>query len=176
MPRENRMREQLVPSFYYMSQNLASQHLEPVIRKIFEEGRCGEYYLVDLEVSPTNRIVVYIDGDEGVSLDACKQISRVLESVLDEEPSLGGIYELEVSSPGVNRSLKFPRQYLKHLGRTLRIELLDGRKMEGKLINTGHDSISVDLKPANKKSKPESKEIPYDQIKEAYVTVQFGKK
>ena len=59
------MREQLVPSFYYMSQNLASQHLEPVIRQIFEEGRCGEYYLVDLEVTPANRIVVYIDGDEG---------------------------------------------------------------------------------------------------------------
>lgn len=170
------MREQLVPSFYYMSQTLGLHHLEPLIRKAFEEGRCGEYYMVDLEVSPSKKIVVYIDGDEGVSLEACTQISRVLESLLDEEPSLGGVYELEVSSPGVSRPLKFPRQYLKHVGRTLRIELTDGTKIEGQLINTGHESISVEIKSPDKKVKPELHEIPYDQIKEAYVTVQFGKK
>lgn len=170
------MREQLVPSFYYMSQTLGLHHLEPLIRKAFEEGRCGEYYMVDLEVSPSKRIVVYIDGDEGVSLEACTQISRVLESVLDEEPSLGGVYELEVSSPGVSRPLKFPRQYLKHVGRTLRIELTDGTKIEGQLINTGHETISVEIKSPDKKVKPELREIPYDQIREAYVTVQFGKK
>ena len=176
MQRENRMREQLVPSFYYMSQSLAAQQLETIIRRIFEEGRCGEYYMVDIEISPSNKIVVYIDGDEGVSLDACTQISRVLESVLDEEPSLGGVYELEVSSPGVSRPLKFPRQYLKHLGRILRLEMLDGKHIEGKLMNTGHDSISMEIKPADKKMKPEIHEITFDQIKEAYVTIQFGKK
>ena len=121
-------------------------------------------------------MVVYIYGDEGVSLEACTQISRVLESVLDEEPTMGGVYELEVSSPGVNRPLKFPRQYLKHVGRTLRIELTNGTKIEGQLINTGHESISLEIKPVDKKSKPEIREIPYEQIKEAYVTVQFGKK
>lgn len=173
---EYRMREQVVPSFYYMSQTLGLHQLEPLIRRIFDEGRCGEYYMVDLEVSPANKIVVYIDGDEGVSLEACTQISRVLESVLDEEPTMGGVYELEVSSPGVNRPLKFPRQYLKHVGRTLRIELTNGTKIEGQLINTGHESISLEIKPVDKKSKPEIREIPYEQIKEAYVTVQFGKK
>ena|SRR5688572_9439227 len=157
-----------------MSLSLGVQQIEPLIRKAFEEGRCGEYYLVDLEVSPSNRIAVYIDGDEGVSLDSCKQISRVLESVLDEEPSLGGIYELEVSSPGVNRPLKFSRQYLKHVGRTLRIEKTDGSKVEGKLMNTGHESIAVEIKPTDKNGKPELHEIPFDQIKEAYVTIQFG--
>ena len=170
------MREQTVPSFYYMSQSLALHQLESLIRQTFEEGRCGEYYMVDLEVSPSNRIVVYIDGDEGVSLEACTQISRVLESVLDQEPVLGGVYVLEVSSPGVTRPLKFPRQYLKHVGRTLRVELTDGTKVEGKLMNTGHESISLEIKPNDKKGKIELREIPYEQIKEAYVTVQFGKK
>lgn len=132
--------------------------------------------MVDLEVFPSNKIVVYIDGDEGVSLDACTQISRILESVLDQEPTMGGIYELEVSSPGVSRSLRFPRQYLKHIGRTLKIELMDGSKIEGQLINTGHDTVSLEIRPTDKKSKPESREIPFEQIKEAYVTIQFGKK
>lgn len=67
-----------------MSQTSALHHLEPLIRSTFEEGRCGEYYLVDLEVSPSRKIVVYVDGDEGVSLEACTQISRILESVLDK--------------------------------------------------------------------------------------------
>jgi ribosome maturation factor RimP len=86
-----------------MSQTTATHHLESLIRSIFEEGRCGEYYLVDLETSATGHITAYIDGDEGVSLDACTQISRILEAVLDEEPTLGGVYTLEVSSPGVSR-------------------------------------------------------------------------
>jgi len=158
-----------------MSQTTALHHLEPLIRSAFEEGRCGEYYLVDLEVSPSKHIGVFVDGDEGVSLDTCTQISRILESILDLEPSLGGVYELEVSSPGVNRPLKFPRQYLKHVGRTLRVEMISGAIVEGILKNTSHDTISLELKPVDKKSQPESKEIPFDTIKEAYVTIQFGK-
>jgi ribosome maturation factor RimP len=131
---------------------------------------------VDLEISPSKKIAVFIDGDEGVSLDACTQISRVLESVLDEEPTLGGVYELEVSSPGVSRPLRFPRQYLKHMGRTLRLEMTGGAKVEGLLENTSRDSISLEIKSPEKKCVPESREIPFVLIKEAYVTVQFGKK
>ena len=159
-----------------MSQTSASNHVESLIRSTFEEGRCGEYYMVDLEISPTNRIVVYIDGDEGVSLDACTQISRVLESVLDQDQALGGLYELEVSSPGVSRPLRFPRQYLKHVGRTLQVTLTDGMVIEGQLMNTGHEVITLEVKSGDRKLKSETKEIPYDQIKEAYVIVQFGKK
>jgi ribosome maturation factor RimP len=159
-----------------MSQNTAAQHLESLIRSAFEEGRCGEYYIVDLVVAPNHHIGVFIDGDEGVSLDTCTQISRILESILDEEPTLGGIYELEVSSPGVSRPLKFLRQYLKHIGRTLKIKLITYEQIEAVLTSIGTDSIQVEIKPQDKKSLPESREIPFADIKEAYVTVQFGKK
>ncbi len=165
-----------VPSFYCMSQTTATQYLEGIIRAIFEEGRCGEYYLVDLEITPSGHIAVFIDGDEGVSLETCTRVSRVLESVLDEEPTLGGKYQLEVSSPGINRSLKFPRQYLKHVGRTLKIELISGSKIEGVLTKAGTESILLELAPKDKKSKPEVKEIPFEEMKETYVTIQFGKK
>lgn len=158
-----------------MSQNTAAQHLESLIRSAFEEGRCGEYYIVDLVVAPNHHIGVFIDGDEGVSLDTCTQISRILEAILDEEPSLGGIYELEVSSPGVSRPLKFLRQYLKHIGRTLKIKLVSYAQLEGVLMAIGTDYIHVEIKPTDKKALPELREIPFDQIKEAYVTVQFKK-
>jgi len=159
-----------------MSQNTAAQHLESLIRSAFEEGRCGEYYIVDLVVAPNHHIGVFIDGDEGVSLDTCTQISRILESILDAEPTLGGIYELEVSSPGVSRPLKFLRQYLKHIGRTLKIKLVTYEQIEAVLTSIGTDSIQVEIKPQDKKSLPVAKEIPFEEIKEAYVTVQFGKK
>lgn len=159
-----------------MSQNTAAQHLESLIRSAFEEGRCGEYYIVDLVVAPNHHIGVFIDGDEGVSLDTCTQISRILESILDAEPTLGGIYELEVSSPGVSRPLKFLRQYLKHVGRTLKIKLITYEQIEAVLKSIGTDSIQVEIKPQDKKSLPEAREIPFAEIKEAYVTVQFGKK
>ena len=159
-----------------MAQTTTSSHLESLIRTVFEEGRCGEYYLVDLEISPSGKMVVYVDGDEGVSLDACTQISRILESVLDQEPTLGGVYELEVSSPGVNRPLRFPRQYLKHIGRTLRIEFYTGERLEGKLTATTHEAITIEIPAKDKKSQPESRDINYEDIKGAFVTVQFGKK
>lgn len=159
-----------------MSQNTAAHHLESLIRSAFEEGRCGEYYIVDLVVAPNHHIGVFIDGDEGVSLDTCTQISRILESILDAEPTLGGIYELEVSSPGVSRPLKFLRQYLKHIGRTLKIKLVTYEQIEAVLTSIGTDSIQVEIKPQDKKSLPVAKEIPFEEIKEAYVTVQFGKK
>ncbi len=159
-----------------MSQNTAAQHLESLIRSAFEEGRCGEYYIVDLVVAPNHHIGVFIDGDEGVSLDTCTQISRILESILDAEPTLGGIYELEVSSPGVSRPLKFLRQYLKHVGRTLKIKLVTYEQIEAVLVSIGTDSIQIEIKPQDKKSLPEAREIPFEEIKEAYVTVQFGKK
>ena len=159
-----------------MSQNTAAQHLESLIRSAFEEGRCGEYYIVDLVVAPNHHIGVFIDGDEGVSLDTCTQISRILESILDAEPTLGGIYELEVSFPGVSRPLKFLRQYLKHVGRTLKIKLISYEQIEAVLTSIGTDSIQVEIKPQDKKSLPEAREIPFEEIKEAFVTVQFGKK
>jgi ribosome maturation factor RimP len=100
----------------------------------------------------------------------------VLESVLDQEPTLGGIYTLEVSSPGVSRPLKFPRQYLKHIGRTLRVELVNGDKVEGELKTTNHDTITLEVAPKEKKGKPELREIAFAEIDEAYVTVSFNKK
>ena len=170
------MREQTVPSFYYMSQSNALSHLEGIIRNAFDEGLCGDYYLVEIETSPNKRIAVYIDGDEGVSLDNCTRISRTLESLLDADPSLGDEYVLEVSSPGVSRPLKFLRQYAKHTGRTLQVTLTDGSKIEGKLTHTGATTITLDVKSQAKQKTENLKEIPFNEIKEAYVTVSFGKK
>jgi ribosome maturation factor RimP len=164
-----------VPSFYCMSSNTAAPHIESLIHAIFKEGRCGDFYIVDIEIKGNNQIVVYVDGDEGLSLENCKQISRTIESVLDEEQTLGGIYGLEISSPGVNRPLKFLRQYIKHIGRLLQIKMLDGTEVEGLLKECVANGVLIEITPKEKKGVPEVKEILFDDIQETYVKVQFGK-
>lgn len=158
-----------------MSQAIARQQVEKLIHEAFAEGRCGEYYMVDIETTPTGNVSVFVDGDEGVTLDACVQISRILQEILDQNPDIDGTYALEVSSPGVNRSLRFLRQYLKHIGRPLKITFQDGNELEGDLKEVGHETILVEVKPEEKKAKPVMHEIPFDSIKTAYVQVRFGK-
>lgn len=158
-----------------MTQTQVQHQLETLIRAAFAEGRCGAYYLVDLEISPSGRVAAYVDGDEGVSLDACAQVSRTLQAVLDAEPGLETLYALEVSSPGVSRPLKFLRQYPKHIGRSLRVELTDDRKIEGTLKATGPNEVILEVAPRQKKTAPEQVRIPFDTIAAAYVLIQFGK-
>jgi hypothetical protein len=62
------------------------------------------------------------------------------------------------------------------VGRTLRIELWRDEKLEGKLTNTSHNGITLEIKAKEKKGKPEVKEIAFEEIREAYVVVEFGKK
>ncbi len=159
-----------------MVQSTTTTHLESLIRSAFDEGRCGDYYLVDLEVSPSHRIAVYMDGDEGVSLDVCTRVSRILEAFLDEEPTLGGVYTLEVSSPGVNRPLRFARQYAKHAGRTLQVSFDTGETIEGVLHLVTPEMITLEIKPKSKKNPSILREIPFGDIKEAYVIITFGEK
>ncbi len=158
-----------------MSLNTAESHIESLIHTVFKEGQCGDFYIVDIVISGSNQIVVYVDGDEGLSLDNCKKISRTIEAVLDEEPTLGGIYGLEISSPGVTRPLRFLRQYLKHIGRNLRIKMLDGSEEEGQLKECVANGVVIEVASKEKKGAPALKEIPFDEIKETFVQVQFGK-
>ncbi|HXB07215.1 MAG TPA: hypothetical protein VNW04_08870, partial [Puia sp.] len=72
------------------------------------------YFLVDIRIKPTNNIRVYIDGDQGISIEKCVQYNRALYKKLEE---LGifpdGDFSLEVSSPGLDEPLKLHRQYKK---------------------------------------------------------------
>lgn len=158
-----------------MPQADVKHKLEDLIRSAFDEGRCGGHFLVDLEISPSGQVSAFVDGDEGLSLDDCVRISRTLQAILDADPDVAEHYALEVSSPGVSRPLKLLRQYPKHIGRTLRLELADGRKLEGVLTAVGPDSLTLDIPGKNKKAPAERLEIPFDTVTGALVVVKFGR-
>ncbi|NND05764.1 MAG: ribosome maturation factor RimP [Saprospiraceae bacterium] len=148
--------------------------LEDRLREI--EG--GTYFLVDLDWrSSSNRLVVYLDSDEGVTLEACQAISRSLESALDVEGLLGEEYALDVSSPGLDRPLTSLRQYQKNKGRLLNIILKEGLAMKGRLSEVNEESITIEPQVRKGKQKAfswgQKKEINFSEIEKTFVEVRF---
>lgn len=116
----------------------------------------NQYFIVKISIQDPNNIFVFIDGDHGVTIEKCVQLNRVLYKKIVE----GGMYEeggfsLEVSSPGVEEPLVLPRQFVKNIGRIVTVEMLDGRKFEGRLMQADDQSIELE----EEKGKGKKKEI-----------------
>jgi ribosome maturation factor RimP len=112
-------------------------------------------------------VEVFIDGDTGVNAVACAEISRALGKTLDEGVLRDEAYSLTVSSPGIDRPLRFPRQYPKHAGRGIALEFRSGgatERFRGVLLDAGPESIRVRALP-----KGEPKEILFADIVEARI-------
>ncbi len=128
-------------------------------------------------MSATGRVELFLDADTGVDLDLCRRVSRALEERLDETQLLGETYTLEISSPGPSRPLTLPRQFPKHIGRTLEVRLVDGDPVTGVLAEATPDHLvlteQVVRRENNKKIKEELRhEVPFANL--AGATVQFS--
>ncbi len=144
-------------SLLYFS-DMANQAKETQIRELAESLLSVEnqYFIVKIAVRPINNISVYIDGDQGVTIEKCVQLNRALyKKIVEAGVCIDGEFGLEVSSPGVDEPLALPRQYIKNIGREVEVEMLDGRKIEGTLLNADEKSIEVD----EVKGKGKKKEI-----------------
>lgn len=118
-----------------------------------------EYFLVDIKVLPSKKIEVFIDGDKGIKIEKCAEVSRYLEEYLDSEQPLGEKYTLEVSSPGMSNPLKVLRQYRRRVGSEVEVLLLDGRKLSGILKSADEDKIVVEEIITDKKNKEIDRKI-----------------
>ena len=159
---------------------MLDSQLDEIIRRTFDTEVFADCQLLEIKVMKNNAIEIIADSDEGMSLEKCRSLSRTIENAIDEVQILGDDYTLEVSSPGVDRPLKFPRQYTKHIGRTLEIALTDTETapLEAKLIASDAEKITVsyniDRKEGKKKIKESFvKEIPFSEIKKALVVLSF---
>ena len=136
-----------------------------------------EYFLVDVTVSPDDKIVVEIDHAEGVWIDDCVELSRFIESKLDREEE---DFELEVGSAGIGQPFKVLQQYLIHIGKEVEVLTKEGKKLEGvlKVADADHFVVTV-----QKKVKPEGAKRPvwvdedltftYDEIKYTKYLISF---
>ncbi len=137
------------------------------------------FFLVDIRVNQTpagTKVIIHIDGDEGVSIDTCVEVSRALANRLEEEDLMNEKYVLEVSSPGLDQPLKLHRQYQKNVGRTIKILTQDNQTIKGVLVDVSDEEIGVETATQGKKKKnepPQSMRIPFEQIKKTNVLVTF---
>ena len=133
-------------------------------------------FLIDLTITDAFKIIVTLDGDAGVQLQDCIDISRALENNLDREEQ---DFSLEVASVGVGSPLKLVRQYIKNIGRTLIVKLA-AETIEAQLVGANDNFITLAWEAREPKKIGKGKEtvqkrqeIPYSDIKEAIVTVTF---
>lgn len=113
-----------------------------------------DYFLVDVEISPADKIVVEIDHADGVWIEDCVQLSRFIEENLsrDEED-----YELEVGSAGLGQPFKVPQQYVNFIGKEVEVLTAEGKKLKGVLKDVDGRNFTVTV---SEKIKPEGKKRP----------------
>lgn len=134
-----------------------------------------ELFLVEIKIKPTNNIKIYIDGNQGVSVEKLVQFNRKLYKQLEEEAIFpDGDFSLELSSPGLDEPLKLHRQYLKNIGRFVEVLTKDGTKREGKLLSVSDTNIELEeTKGKGKKMEIVNHAISFDDIKTTKIQIKF---
>ena len=133
-------------------------------------------FLIDMTITESFKIIVTLDGDNGVVLQDCIDISRAIEHNLDREEQ---DFSLEVASAGVSSPLKHLRQYKKNIGRTLEVKT-NTETIEAVLTDATDENIVLEWEAREPKKIGKGKEtvqkrveIPYSEIKEAIVIITF---
>ncbi|MSN95830.1 ribosome maturation factor RimP [Campylobacter sp. FMV-PI01] len=129
---------------------------------------CG-LNLYDTEVVNENgRAIfrVYITKDGGVNLDDCEKVSRILSPIFDVEPPLNGDYNLEVSSPGLERVLSKKEHFLKSIGENLKVKTINKENFEGKILSFIDEILTI-------KNQNQTLQINFNEIKKAKTYIKW---
>lgn len=150
---------------------------ESEIKRIAEEQLANEsQFIVDVIVSARKgpkKVLIIVDGDQGVNIDDCADLSRRVSAILDESSVFTDAYTLEVSTPGLDQPLKLKRQYVKNVGRKLKVKTAE-KVEEGMLESVTDDAITLLKESGSGKKKETTKiEISFSQIEKAFVLVSF---
>lgn len=154
----------------FVCMNVLEKNINAAVQSIISEF---DVMLIDCIINGKQKLVIqiYIDGYESVSAALCAEISRAINKKIENEIVPDIPYRLEVSSPGVDRSLLFLKQYHKHLNRnfSLQVSGSDGIiKYEGKLVKIEEENLTF--------SSPKGEEIIFNfkNIKKAFVKISFS--
>ena len=131
-----------------------------------------EYFLVDVSVSPDDKIVVEIDHAEGVWIDDCVELSRFIESKLDRAEE---DYELEVGSAGIGQPFKVLQQYLSHIGKEVEVLTREGKKLEGVLKEANEENFTLTIQKKVKLEGAKRPKLVEEDITYTYSDVKYTK-
>ena len=150
------------------------QEITSIIEEQLNES---DLFLVEVTVTPDNRIIVDVDSDDSVSIDDCAALSRAIESRFDRDVE---DFELEVGSCGITAPFKVLRQYRKNIGNEVEVILKKGMKIEGVLDTVSDNSITLSVektvKPEGAKRKikvTEQETYLFEEIKNTKYLIRF---
>ncbi len=153
---------------------ITKEQINTLIQEKLEEDNC---FLVDLKVSTGNKITVLVDSIDGINIDYCIQISRLIEGSLDREVE---DFELEVSTPGLGQALKVHEQYQKNIGRNVEVIPLNATPLKGKLTEVSENGFTIEEEKKVKVEGKKKKELKifshnymFDEVKSVKVIISF---
>jgi ribosome maturation factor RimP len=183
---ERRERGRSLLLLYPMNSEATIQALEQKMKALISAE--PDLFLVEVKIKPTNNIKIFIDGDQGVSIEKLVHYNRKLYRQIEEEGMFpDGNFSLEVSSPGLDEPIKLHRQYLKNIGRFVEVLTNESDKKEGKLLAVSENDITIEEhkvhfngknKKINRQAKGMKKElvtytIPFNNIKSTKIQIKF---
>lgn len=154
------------------------EELKKTITQIAERHlKDDTYFIVDVVIKGVQgktKILVLLDSDQGVNIDDCARLSRKIGGELEEDEVLDIAYILEVSSPGLDHPLAMERQYIKNIGRKLRVHTIEGSVCEGTLLEFSNQVLYLEtLEKEKNKKVPKKVEVPFSTIQKANVLASF---
>ncbi|AMX01867.1 ribosome maturation factor RimP [Microbulbifer thermotolerans] len=149
------------------------EQLEELLAPVVASLGC-ELWGIEYQTHSRNALLrIYIDSEDGVTVEDCEKVSRQVSAVLDVEDPISGKYILEVSSPGLDRPLYKLAHYQRFAGAQIEVRLrlpLDGqRKWRGLLVGVEGDEVVLRVDSENEYL------LPIDSIEKANVIPQFTK-
>ena len=155
---------------------IKKETIKALINEKLEEN--NDFYLVDLKVNTANKIYVEIDHKMNpISINDCIAFSRLVEHNLDREEE---DFELEVTSPGLSSPFKVHQQYIKNIGKEVKVMLPNSKTYQGVLTEVTDKNFSISFETKErvegKKKKIRKEHNPtfgFDEIKETKIVVKF---
>ena len=148
---------------------ILKENITHLLRNRIKELDC---FLVDVKINSNKEIKILFDKAEGVILEDCLNISRYIEEHLDRDVE---DYKLDVCSPGIDNPFMVKEQYLKNIGREVKLITINGKRLKGKLISFD-EYIVIEVEKKNKKTKKLFQErisFPIEEIKETKLIIKF---
>jgi len=148
------------------------QNIQEIVEKYIDNKG---HFVVDVKVTPFNKISVFIDNVNGISVADCAELSRFIESNLNREEE---DFELEVSSPGLDQPFKVLSQYKKYVGKKVDVLTKEGIKVRGELLAASEEGIELKeflkKKSGEKEQKTNNHFLSFEKIKETKIVITFN--
>ena len=128
---------------------------EEKIKVIVEKSIIGSnIFIVDIKLGSSNRVNVFIDSNEGITINECSELHR---RIIEDIEKYCKDFVLQVSSPGIDSHFKVIRQYQKNIGKELKIITMDGNKSIGKLLSANEKELCLEEVSNSFKGRTEEK-------------------